>query len=75
MDPQTRQDLVFAVAFALGRCRVWLRAMITPHNADEAQLQAAEVIVRQIERSNFKVEQGARARLHSTLGGPPPAEE
>ena len=52
-----RQPWVFTVAFALGRCRAWLREMIKPHHGDEARMQAAEAIVRQIEQSNFRVEQ------------------
>ena len=54
MDSQARKDLVLTVAFALGRCRAWLRDMIKPHNGDEARLQAAEAIVRQIEQSKFR---------------------
>ena len=54
MGPQVSKDVVLTVAFALGRCRAWLREMIKPHNGDEARMQAAEAIVRQIERSNFR---------------------
>ena len=54
MDQQVRNDPVFTVAFALGGCRSWLREMIKPHKGDEARMEAAEAIVRQIERSNFR---------------------
>ena len=54
MDPQARKDLVLTVAFALGRCRTWLRDMIKPHKGDKARMEAAEAIVRQIDRSNFR---------------------
>jgi len=43
MDPEARKDLVFTVAFTLGRCRTWLRDMIKSHNGDEARLQACRV--------------------------------
>ena len=68
MDPQARKDLVFIVAFALGRCCIWLRDMIKPHNGDEARMQAAEAIVRQIEQSNFRVERVPPRPPHSTPG-------
>ena len=68
MDPLSRKDLVFTVAFALGRCRTWLRDMIKPHNSDEARMHAAEAIVKQIELSNFKVERGPPGRPPSTPG-------
>ena len=68
MDPQARKDLVFTVAFVLGRCRAWVREMIKPHNGDEARMQAAEAIVRQIEQSNFRVERVPPRPPHSTPG-------
>ena len=68
MNPQARKDLVFTVAFALGRCRAWLREMIMPHNDDEARMQAVEAIVRQIEQSNFRVELVPLRPPHSTPG-------
>ena len=45
-----------------------LRDMIKPHNGDEARMQAAEAIVRQIEQSNFRVERVPPRPPHSTPG-------
>ena len=59
---------MLTVAFALGRCRIWLREMIKPHNGDEARMQAAEAIVRQIEQSNFRVGCVPPKPPHSTPG-------
>ena len=50
----TCMDATLTVALALGRCCIWLRDMIKPHKGDEARMEAAEAIVRQIERSNFR---------------------
>ena len=59
---------MLTVAFALGRCRTWLRDMIKPHNGDDARLQAAEAIGRQSEQSNFQVKQVPPRLPHSTPG-------
>lgn len=66
MDPRTRKELTFTIAFALGRCRSWLRDMLRPQPSDEARMRAAETIVAQIELSNFTVEQGPTNPPHAT---------
>lgn len=61
-----RTALVSTIAFALTRCKRYLRAMAQTHNTDAARAAAAEIIADQIQQSGFEVRQKAPKPPHRT---------
>jgi hypothetical protein len=65
-----RESQLATICFALTRCRAHFRAMAQTHNTDEAGGAVAEIIVEQIERSNFAISDGEiRQKPPSRDGG------
>jgi hypothetical protein len=56
-----RDQLAFAIGFAVSRSRDLLRRILKEHAPDEARRQLAERVVSHLEQSGFELDEGGQA--------------
>jgi hypothetical protein len=55
-----RDQLAFAIGFAVSRSRDLLRRMLKEHAPDDARQQLAERVLRHLEQSGFELDEGGQ---------------